>query len=229
MNDFKIKLRQRNISKIDLSLDLRLCAQKSGSKTITSKDYQEIGQFGVNTILRRFGSWNNALLEAGLEITNRQNIPDDELFQNLIDIWTTLGRQPLGREMDKVAGLSKISLGTYEKRFGSWNNALLEFERFINSNEQEIVSSETVNLVKSSNRKTPRSINWRLRAQVLIRDNCICNMCGNSPAKNPDVILHVDHIKPYSKGGETVIENLQTLCAQCNIGKSDIYFDSAIR
>lgn len=166
MNDFKIKLRQRNISKIDLSLDLRLCAQKSGSKTITSKDYQEIGQFGVNTILRRFGSWNNALLE---------------------------------------------------------------FERFINSNEQEIVSSETVNLVKSSNRKTPRSINWRLRAQVLIRDNCICNMCGNSPAKNPDVILHVDHIKPYSKGGETVIENLQTLCAQCNIGKSDIYFDSAIR
>ncbi len=33
---------------------------------------------------------------------------------------------------------------------------------------------------------------------------------------------HIDHIKPWSKGGETVLENLQTLCATCNLGKSNI-------
>ena len=37
-----------------------------------------------------------------------------------------------------------------------------------------------------------------------------------------NVELHVDHIKPWSKGGETVLENLQTLCATCNLGKSNI-------
>ena len=41
-----------------------------------------------------------------------------------------------------------------------------------------------------------------------------------SPAKDPGVELHVDHIFPWSKGGETVLENLQTLCSRCNGGKS---------
>jgi 5-methylcytosine-specific restriction endonuclease McrA len=34
--------------------------------------------------------------------------------------------------------------------------------------------------------------------------------------------LPVDHIKPWTKGRETVMGNLQTLCNRCNIGKSDI-------
>jgi len=74
---------------------------------------------------------------------------------------------------------------------------------------------------RPSSRKTSKKINWRLRAAILIRDNCICKMCGASPAKKPDVELHVDHIIPYSKGGETLEENLRTLCAKCNIGRSN--------
>ena len=61
----------------------------------------------------------------------------------------------------------------------------------------------------------------RLRARVLIRDNCQCRMCGTSPLKDPTVTLQVDHIVPWSKGGRTVPGNLQTLCARCNVGKSD--------
>jgi 5-methylcytosine-specific restriction endonuclease McrA len=34
-------------------------------------------------------------------------------------------------------------------------------------------------------------------------------------------MLHVDHIKPWSLGGLTVDENLQTLCEPCNLGKSN--------
>ena len=45
---------------------------------------------------------------------------------------------------------------------------------------------------------------------------------GVSPAKDKNVELHVDHIKPWSKGGETILENLQTLCQKCNLGKSNI-------
>jgi 5-methylcytosine-specific restriction endonuclease McrA len=35
------------------------------------------------------------------------------------------------------------------------------------------------------------------------------------------VKLEVDHIKPISKGGKTVLNNLQTLCMDCNRGKSN--------
>ena len=70
-------------------------------------------------------------------------------------------------------------------------------------------------------KRSTRVISNKLRYQVLKRDNFKCCACGASPAKNPAVELHIDHIVPWSKGGETILENLQTLCAKCNIGKSD--------
>ena len=71
-------------------------------------------------------------------------------------------------------------------------------------------------------RRTPRDINDRLRFKVLKRDNFKCVCCGKSPAIDSNVQLHVDHIIPWSKGGETVMENLQTLCSKCNLGKSNV-------
>ena len=69
--------------------------------------------------------------------------------------------------------------------------------------------------------KASRNISDKLRYQVLKRDNFKCCACGASPAKDPSVELHMDHIIPYSKGGEATLENLQTLCSKCNLGKSD--------
>lgn len=55
---------------------------------------------------------------------------------------------------------------------------------------------------------------------VLARDNWTCCSCGRS-TKKYGITLHVDHILPRSKGGVDHIDNLQTLCAKCNIGKSN--------
>ena len=74
---------------------------------------------------------------------------------------------------------------------------------------------------KSRAKIKSRVISDKLRYTVLKRDNFKCCACGASPAKDPSVELHIDHIVPWSKGGETTIENLQTLCSKCNIGKSD--------
>lgn len=221
MGRFKVRLRRRNIPEADLLADLKRVASDLQKNTLTSAEYAQKGNFGVNTFLRRFKRWNLALQRAGLEVPNRQHIPDTELFQNLADVWTGLGRQPFGRELDKAQGLSKFSLGTYESRFKSWNRALIAFEEFINSGK--VSASDSKSIAAPSSRRTRKKINWRLRAQVLIRDSCICQMCGASPAKDPDVRLHADHTKPWSKGGETVLENLRTLCLKCNIGKSDLH------
>lgn len=118
-------------------------------------------------------------------------------------------------------------MGTYEKRFGSWNKALKAFIVYINdSSSQKDIDSRAPKSEEKRNQanRTPRQINWRLRATVLIKDNCICRMCGTSPAKDSSVVLHVDHVKPWSKGGETELGNLQTLCSVCNIGKSNEIF-----
>ncbi len=70
-------------------------------------------------------------------------------------------------------------------------------------------------------RKTKRNIPVTLRYQIMKRDNFKCVLCGASPAKDPTIELHIDHIIPWSKGGESTIDNLQTLCSVCNLGKRD--------
>ena len=49
-------------------------------------------------------------------------------------------------------------------------------------------------------------------------------MCGRSP-KVHGIILHVDHIKPRSKYPELELDitNLQILCEDDNLGKSNRY------
>ena len=133
MRGFHVQLRKRNIPEEELLADLKRVASDLSKNTLTTVEYTAKGQFGVTTILRRFKQWNLALHKAGLETPNRQHVPDAELFENIANVWTGLGRQPFGRELDKVHRLSKFSLGTYESRFGSWNKALLAFEVFIKS------------------------------------------------------------------------------------------------
>lgn len=64
------------------------------------------------------------------------------------------------------------------------------------------------------------SLEWvAIRYQALSRSKKRCELCRRSD----DVVLHVDHIKPRSKHPELslVLDNLQVLCADCNIGKSN--------
>jgi hypothetical protein len=60
-----------------------------------------------------------------------------------------------------------------------------------------------------------------IRWQVFQRDKWRCVSCGVKAVENETVILHVDHILPRSKGGKNIIDNYQTLCDKCNIGKSN--------
>lgn len=57
------------------------------------------------------------------------------------------------------------------------------------------------------------------RWQVFQRDNWKCVSCGRT--SDDGIILHVDHIIPRSKGGLDLLNNYQTLCNICNIGKSN--------
>jgi hypothetical protein len=196
MNKFELKLRRRNIPEADLIADMQNVAAHLKKETITKIDYDHYGHFGATTILRKFGGWNKALSMSGLILTNRINIPDEELFENLANIWQILGRQPVGKDLSKVLGTSLFSLGTYEKRFGSWNKSLISFIQYIEStnNEAPTITDNLQDKSVNISGRTPRKINWRLRATILIRDHCICRMCGASPSKDSSVTLHIDPV-----------------------------------
>ena len=55
----------------------------------------------------------------------------------------------------------------------------------------------------------------KMRFSVFARDGHKCCKCGSAND------LEVDHIFPISKGGKTVYNNLQTLCHNCNLKKSN--------
>lgn len=59
----------------------------------------------------------------------------------------------------------------------------------------------------------------KIRFEVFKRDKFTCQYCGRSA---PDVVLHVDHIKPKVDGGDSEILNLITSCQDCNLGKGAI-------
>lgn len=219
---FELKPYHRNISKDDLLADIQHVADKLGKKTLSADEYSKHGKYHPATIIRKIGGWNRALSEAGIELLKRHGITDEELLQNIEEVWTKIGRQPYYSDMQ--VPLSKYPGRTYLNRFKQWRKALERFVAYIN-NEAKISSEDALsNLpVESVTRhKTSRAINWRLRFMVMRRDNFKCKSCGKSPATDPNIILHVDHIKAWSNGGETVLENLQTLCLQCNIGKSNL-------
>ena len=69
-------------------------------------------------------------------------------------------------------------------------------------------------------KKDSRYIPNDVKSLVEIRDQSTCQMCGRN-VKDDHIKIHIDHIVPLSWGGETVIENLQCLCKDCNEGKKN--------
>ena len=92
--------------------------------------------------------------------------------------------------------------------------------------ESILASSPKPKRIKKSKKKVKpntrsRYIPAATRVDVLRRDNHRCVYCGVSAKKAE---LEIDHIIPFSKGGSNAISNLQTLCSDCNKGKSDRFF-----
>jgi 5-methylcytosine-specific restriction endonuclease McrA len=224
---FTLNGRVRRHTDEQLLADLRKTAKKTGRNTISNKRYRHLGAYCPGIITRRFGSWNNALQKAGLTLTRQYNVSIARLFANLYTLWLTLGRQP--RLTDLHPPHSLFSRRPYLRTFGKWSIALQKFVKHTNTHNTRSKTktipppapTETEN-EPTTHTTHPRTITWRLRHLIMKRDNFRCKNCGASPASNPTIILHIDHIIPTSKGGLSQPQNLQTLCSICNIGKSNL-------
>ena len=219
--EFKLNDYHRNVSDEELLLDLKRVSIFLNKDTVTIDDYNSNGKYHATTLTRRFGSWFICLEKAELNISrSRINISNEDLFEEIERVWMILGKQPTYAQIDN---LSVYSASTYANRFGSWRKALEPYVDYINSEnvtDELYIINDVMN--NSTKHKTKRDINLRMRFLIMKRDKFKCCMCGRSPATTVGLELHIDHIVPWSKGGETVIDNLQTLCSDCNLGKSNL-------
>lgn len=221
MTDYTIK-RFNPYSADELVAALKEYSQLKDTQYIAADDFCR--WFGVSeaTAARPFATWSELCRQAGLHSRYNRTQNRDDLLDNLGIVWEKLGRQPRAKEMKQP--LSPISCSRYLKEFGSWYQACLEFLSWKSGVSPDEIAKETrdsIITVAKDARKTRRGISLALRYDVLKRDGFRCQKCGRSPATETGVQLHVDHAHPWIKGGETVIENLQTLCSDCNLGKSD--------
>ena len=217
----RVKISNRGASDEELVEDLARVALELQSTTLTRAAYDENGRFSSSMVVRRLGSWAVACDRAGLN-NGRPDLGHDHSvwMQNIFDLWLLSGRQPTYGDMRSPA--SRFSPEGYAKRYGTWTDALRAFQAWIDetgSPDEQSLSARPD--APDSRHRTGRSPNLRLRWSVLSRDRFTCLSCGRSPANDAGTVLHVDHIVPYSKGGETEEENLQTLCDRCNYGKGD--------
>ena len=210
-----------NITDKELLEDLKRVTNETAPIKVTQNIYSEKGKYGTRTIQTRFG-WNNALNMIGSELSFKKNITEIELFKNLEEVWIKLGHQPGRREMIKP--YSNYSESPYITKYGSWRKTLEAFVDYINSDNEEIKEIEEIennitdlrqDILKHS---TKRDISDRLKVKVLIRDGNKCRLCGITVTGDN---IHFDHIKPWSKGGETILENIQVLCAPHNLAKGN--------
>ena len=204
--------------------ELQRVSKEFGHQVFGRSEFNARARFTDAVVRRTFGTWHRAMKAAGLD-TNAlgKRYDDNECFENLLLVWTHHGRAPKHREMS--APPSTVGPKAYVLRFGTWNKALEAFVRRVNADSVDVneaqsspneASTEPIGRVRECDK---REIKLGLRYTVLRRDSFRCVICGRSPATHLGVVLHVDHIIPWAKGGKTILDNLRSLCQECKLGK----------
>ena len=210
--------------------ELKDVAEHYGFVKFTRHEFDKVAKNCKGTaVLSRFGSWEEALAKTGLELSERPKlsrhfISENELMVEMARVFEIIGHRPSKAEWEAVK--PKISYTTYKTRYKGWVNAWRHFfENFKGIDLESEESNESIGNAEATPLKIQteekRTIPLKLRLKVLQRDNFKCVYCGASPATDPNIQLHIDHIVPFSKGGKSEPSNLQTLCQNCNWGKGD--------
>ena len=235
--DYKFQRKRINeISKTKILNELEKAARHFNYTGFGWRELSKVADISGNTVKKYFGTWKKGLealkkrLERkGLDLSPRPHAPnriylDRELFGEMERIWQKVGQRPSRTEWEMSK--PKISYTTYKQRFGGWTNACLKFIEY-KMDSSILVDIETPNKEDAKPNKNigkitrSRGVPLNIRLKILDCDKYKCVLCGRSPATDIGVKLHIDHKIPFSKGGISIIENLQTLCQDCNLGKSN--------
>ena len=185
-----------------LIVDLQKLASEL-DKTPSVSDMHNYGPRCYATYINNFGTWNDALQAAGLEINNEYSESKEQLIEDLQEFAKELDRTPRYNEMNNSG---PWHTSTYERNFGTWNNALEESGLEINR-----LGGENL---KGLGEEYYGEDYYQKRNEALERDNYQCRVCEN------DNYLNCHHIKPRRMfddvNDSNTLDNLITLCVSCH-------------
>jgi len=102
------------------------------------------------------------------------------------------------------------------KLWGTFYKSFSRFKSAVDGTINSILlspSNSTIPPLPPIAPRPPRQLTKLEREQIKKRDG---NACLSCEASGKGVMLEIDHIIPVSSGGETTLENSQTLCSICN-------------
>ena len=197
--------------------ELRRLAGLHGSDTLTKAYIEEHGRVSYSLIVRRFGSLRKALASAELMPGRFMKPTDDELLGLVVELWEkTLereGRTPQKRDLKTYK--MPVSGSTVTRKFGTWRKALLAAHASVT---QDSLPDEHVTPLPSPVHQTRKPLSVRKRFFVMKRDGFACVRCSSSER---GIRLEVHHRTPVAQGGSDALDNLETLCFECNRGQRD--------
>lgn len=151
----------------------------------------------------RFGTWNKAKEEAGLDVQESFETPVEitrvDILEQINMLEGRLGETPTS--IDFQSAEDTASIATVYERFESWSDALEEADKELHQ-------------PRDGEGVTTDSVSSHVRNRVLERDSHSCVRCGVSQVLSQ--ALHVDHIRKVSEGGSDEMENLRVLCRTCH-------------
>jgi hypothetical protein len=109
-----------HVSDEELLAELRRLADDEDTPPTTTA-YRERGSHSIKTYDYRFGSWREALSQAGFEPPPPQAVTTEELLADLRRLRDEFGKRPTTTMVNKHG---KHSTATYYSRFDSWGEAL---------------------------------------------------------------------------------------------------------
>lgn len=128
-----------DITKEELIEALQEFAEECG-RTPSSDMMTDDGPFGANTYLRYFGSWNEALQEAGLTVELPRDIDREDLTEEVRRLADELDRTPTQRDMSEHGA---YTIDPYIDRWGTWNE-LLEDLGYEENHREDITDEELI-------------------------------------------------------------------------------------
>jgi 5-methylcytosine-specific restriction endonuclease McrA len=216
---FKVDRTNTKYSKAEIIASLKKYGEQYRVTTFRMREYDKWPKKIVcsGTIRNYFGSWGKALRASGLRAERSCKLDPKEMVNAFKQCWKEHLSVPSRSQLKDYLSRHNFPfrLSTYDF-FGGLGRLAQLIEKIEKGQLPESVLYQRI-----EREKKRRSISLKDRTAVLTRDGYRCVKCGASPKKDPLVILHVDHIVPDSKGGTSDLDNLQTLCFDCNEGKKN--------
>lgn len=199
-----------------------LGAERGRAPSAPEFDADERIPYTFNVAINRFGSWNDAIREAGFEPNKEQSgdvglntsVTSETIIAEISRVASEIGHAPTKDEFDEHCD---ITAQCAQQRFDGWNNAL------------RAAGYEATHIWSNESTTTRYGPNWDAqRAAVLDRDGMACRVCETHISSFEINAIHVHHITParvFGAGDEAVetdytemnaLENLIALCPSCH-------------